>query len=55
MKVKYIGNHKEVNNVYGVFKKDEEKEVKDEIGNILIKCKKEFVMVGEKLTPNKEK
>ena len=55
MKVKYIGNHKKASNIYGVFKKDEIKEVKNEIGNLLIKCKKEFVKVEENLTTNKEK
>lgn len=55
MKVKYIGRHKTVNNICGVFNKDEIKEVEDKIGAILIKCKKEFVKVEENLTSNKEK
>jgi len=55
MKVKYIGQHKTVNNAHGIFDKDVVKEVTDEIGNLLIKCKKEFVKVEENLTSNKEK
>lgn len=45
MKVKYIGQHEEVDNRFGKFKKDVEVEVVDEIGKMLVRSKKEFVNV----------